>query len=104
MSCNLSWTECLNGFYGDNCASECPCIHFESCDHVSGACTCSAGWEGAHCDVDVDECEDNEHTCTADHDMCVNTEGSFRCACEVGYLKDYRNSCVGKYCFCNNLH
>ena len=34
---------------------------------------------------DIDECDDNEHVC--DH-FCVNTPGSWRCACDPGYEID----------------
>ena len=40
---------------------------------------------------DVDECATNTHDCAADAD-CINTDGSFICSCQVGYIGD------GKLC------
>ena len=38
-----------------------------------------------HNDIDVDECEEGLHPCTQD---CVNTPGSFMCACSEGFALD----------------
>jgi len=46
------------------------------------------------CVTDVDECTDSEGAC---HHLCINTEGSYECACNVGYtlLPDHRNCVKG---------
>ena len=36
--------------YGPQCQQECLCQNDAECDHVSGACTCSAGWRSTFCD------------------------------------------------------
>lgn len=36
--------------------------------------------------VDVDECALRRHTCAKDTEICVNTNGSFKCACNWGYI------------------
>ena len=43
---------------------------------------------------DVDECSDIEGAC---HHLCINTDGSYECACNVGYklLPDRRNCIKG---------
>ncbi|GFY66053.1 epidermal growth factor-like protein 8 [Trichonephila inaurata madagascariensis] len=46
-------------------------------------CSCTAGWTGKTCSADIDECAKREDNC--DHD-CINTPGSFRCACKDGYV------------------
>ena len=45
--------------------------------------------------LDIDECSlDGGHDCPVNAD-CVNTEGSFNCACSLGFIGDGRN-CTGK--------
>ena len=49
----------------------------------SGVVACAlAGWEGAECLGDVDECLPDNGGCQHD---CVNTPGSFHCGCRDGY-------------------
>ena len=44
---------------------------------------------------DVNECDWGNVTCSA-VTMCVNTDGSFHCGCEVGYTTDPAcNACIG---------
>ena len=40
---------CADGWYGPRCNSSCDCLHQSTCHHVTGKCTCSAGWEGVTC-------------------------------------------------------
>ena len=42
------------------------------------------------CDVDINECTQGTHTCTQ---SCTNTEGSFQCACNSGFL-DVNGECT----------
>jgi hypothetical protein len=60
----------------------------QSLDRV--ACLCPAGQTGPPplC-TDMDECALGVHTC--EH-RCVNTVGSFDCACNAGYT--HRGACV----------
>ena len=44
-------TPCPAGTWGPGCASHCDCEHGATCHHVSGACTCAAGYKGQHCEV-----------------------------------------------------
>jgi hypothetical protein len=90
---NLS--ECAQGTFGTNCTSTCTCnsTHSTSCHHVTGACTCKAGWEGSTCSSDIDECA-NSTTCPA-NSQCVNTQGSFVCQCHNGYFKNASAQCQG---------
>ena len=69
---------------GDPCATL-DCGANGSC--VAGACACDAGWTGERCEVDVDECAEDPMACHADA-TCTNTDGSFECACNEGYLGD----------------
>jgi len=40
---------CPSGYYGVACQERCRCDNDAACDHVSGSCTCNAGWMGRHC-------------------------------------------------------
>ncbi|XP_072454637.1 protein disulfide isomerase CRELD1 [Notamacropus eugenii] len=55
---------------------------------------CSVGYrrDGAKC-LDVDECEGEVEVCTGAHELCENTDGSYRCACEEGYERS-QEGCV----------
>lgn len=41
---------CPEGSFGPSCKHSCQCQNGAACDHVSGACTCSAGWTGTFCE------------------------------------------------------
>ena len=43
--------------------------------------------------IDVDECVTNP--CDAEYGICINTNGSFACACDTGYTlrNDTSNEC-----------
>ncbi|KAL5009486.1 hypothetical protein ScPMuIL_011791 [Solemya velum] len=77
--------------WGANCSETCDCgIGSEHCDKLTG-CKCWPGWVGTNCDEDVNEC-DTPATCT-NNQICVNSLGSFTCACEVGFQM-VDNTCV----------
>ncbi|KAL9961264.1 hypothetical protein ACROYT_G030173 [Oculina patagonica] len=42
---------------------------------------------------DVDECTQGTHNCLANVATCINTYGSYRCACNPGYKGDGKTSC-----------
>ena len=37
---------------------------------------------------DIDECENESHSCDTELENCVNTEGTYQCFCKIGYRKD----------------
>lgn len=44
---------------------------------------------------DIDECDDENNNCDQG---CLNTVGSYSCACEIGYRLDpFNSTCRGKY-------
>ena len=46
--------------------------------------------------ADIDECRRRDlHTCV--NARCDNTNGSFVCTCNPGFMSDGSNSCIGKY-------
>ena len=51
--------------------------------------------DGRRC-RDIDECATKEHNCPG---SCINTPGSFECACSQGFKKR-GSECVGMYLTC----
>ena len=70
------------------------------CDTVNGSCTCKQGWEGSSCEVNVDECTRSPNLCPDLHDHCVDSNGSFACVCDSGYIS-IGQTCVGELGLCN---
>ena len=47
--------------------------------------------------TDIDECQDNSTCAYRENTVCVNTNGSYDCACEEGYITcDYSYDCTRK--------
>ena len=64
------------------------CFYINACGGVAG-CVVTSDASAA----DVNEC----HSVNDCSDMCVNTVGSFRCACNPGYeLESDRYTCIGE--------
>ncbi|XP_077867186.1 uncharacterized protein LOC102808671 [Saccoglossus kowalevskii] len=106
---------CVDGFLGINCQrvrSACdvndPCFNGRCVpdeENVKPTCFCLPGYQGDTCNevtycftrffffffsfVNVDECIKND---CSNHASCQNTEGSYKCTCNVGFLGD------GKQC------
>jgi len=53
------------------------------------------GGNGTGC-VDIDECALDTDNCGANA-TCTNTDGSFSCACDIGYVGNGVDSCVATY-------
>ncbi|CAG2249155.1 unnamed protein product [Mytilus edulis] len=62
-----------------------PCQNNGSCTDFKENynCTCTDGWKGENCTIDVNECE--RKPCP-EHSNCTNTIGSFMCTCWIGYV------------------
>ena len=89
---------CPAGTFGPDCSGSCTCNtqNSVSCDHVNGTCNCTAGWEGNACDVDIDECTAPPGVTCPANSNCINTAGSYVCACETGFYKDSSGLCQGE--------
>ncbi|XP_066276376.1 uncharacterized protein [Branchiostoma lanceolatum] len=82
-------TTCAKGRYGVNCGEICGCNRGEC--NVTVGCVCPAGWKGAQCEMDVDECEDDD-ICMS-NETCVNSAGSYQCVCSPGFAADESDAC-----------
>ena len=70
---------------------------------ISG-CTCTSGWEGVNCEIDINECTQLLLNCTDEHTRCNNTEGRAECVCIDNYFRNTTTElCQGKACFSQSL-
>lgn len=99
-SCSSNSSDCLCplGFEGVRCEkrsvdvvekSVCtgePCQHGGTC-YAKGpteyTCACVPGYNGTHCEHDIDECVGNEKACN--NGICRDQVNSFKCYCTPGY-------------------
>ena len=57
-----------------------------ACDGVNMfTCTCAAGYTGATCGTEVDECDSNP---CQNGGLCTDNLNSFTCSCSVGFTGD----------------
>ncbi|XP_071806775.1 uncharacterized protein [Asterias amurensis] len=96
-------TECCDGWRRDRfgqCAMvicDPPCINGDCV--APDTCQCQPGYTGITCNTDIDECDLQisigvfNSVLKCDH-MCINSIGSYRCECELGYtLNTDRHTC-----------
>lgn len=80
------YPDCCPGwqrFHSHNCNQALcaePCVNGGTCLKPN-KCACPPGWTGHQCQTDVDECVGRQ-PCAQ---LCVNTAGSYRCACRDGF-------------------
>lgn len=69
----------------DDCAMS-PCKNNGSCTDIgfTYTCSCNSGFSGVTCDEDINECDTEQHKCTAES-VCLNHVGSYTCVCFEGY-------------------
>ncbi|XP_044124952.1 protein crumbs homolog 2-like [Bufo gargarizans] len=71
------------GCKGADVCGDAPCQHGGKCQDLfdSFSCTCESGWEGVHCELNIDDCKSSP--CV--HGSCYDLENDFRCNCSSGY-------------------
>uniref|UniRef100_A0A3B5L4U4 Uncharacterized protein n=1 Tax=Xiphophorus couchianus TaxID=32473 RepID=A0A3B5L4U4_9TELE len=80
------YPDCCPGwrrFHSHNCNQALcaePCANGGTCLKPN-KCACPPGWTGHRCQTDADECGGRQ-PCAQ---LCVNTAGSYRCACRDGF-------------------
>ena len=65
-------------------------IEHGACTDIGPAsfeCVCEPGWSDSNCDLDIDECARGIDTCHK-YATCSNNDGSFTCACNLGFSGD----------------
>ncbi|KAK0067663.1 fibrillin-3, partial [Biomphalaria pfeifferi] len=79
---------CSGWTYGFHCNTSCGCLidNTQSCDIVTGNCTCKPGFESINCELDVNECNQSSSPC-AGNLQCYNTDGSFLCIEQLIYAR-----------------
>ena len=64
-----------------------PCANGAMCQDLHGdyRCKCSKGFQGKHCDIDVNECSILGTDACENGGQCVNLKGSYTCKCRRGF-------------------
>lgn len=105
---HVSVSACPQGFYGLDCQEKCLCLNGGSCDHVSGVCSCPAGWIGPHCNLSEWQVHRQTltvltgevwlfaagHFCSSSSNKAVRT--SFKCCLTVEQTLAWCESYLGK--------
>nr|CAH7721016.1 unnamed protein product [Callosobruchus chinensis] len=91
---------CKHGYTGDGyeCQPVCSggCLNGGVC-RAPGVCACAAGYTGASCERDLDECATNAHRC-ANTSVCVNMVGWYYCSCKRGFASPPLDNNLGAKC------
>ncbi|XP_019863506.1 PREDICTED: uncharacterized protein LOC109592514, partial [Amphimedon queenslandica] len=73
--------QCFDGWTGDQCDEVlCSPVCGNGYCVPTNSCVCNPGWTGDRCRIDVNEC--NSNVC---NQVCINTQGSYTCDCNIGY-------------------
>jgi len=73
----------------DECATEGFCANGGECTNSIGGfdCACQAGWTGAKCEEDINECEADTPVCQ-NGGTCTNNDGGYTCSCPANWEGD----------------
>ncbi|KAM9325272.1 protein crumbs homolog 2 [Gastrophryne carolinensis] len=71
------------GCRGADVCSGTPCLNGGKCNDEFNLfnCACAAGWEGQHCEINIDDCK--SQPCI--HGLCVDLVADYQCNCPSGY-------------------
>ncbi|KAM3911904.1 protein crumbs homolog 1-like isoform 2-T2 [Leptodactylus fuscus] len=71
------------GCRGADVCGDDPCQHGGECKDLfnSFSCTCLTGWEGIHCELNIDDCQSSP--CV--HGVCYDLVNDYRCNCSSGF-------------------
>ena len=79
---------CKDEFVGPTCQDTCndksDCQNEGVCEDQNGVKSCKCvgtGYEGKKCEINIDECNTNQHECINDG-ICQDDIGSYHCDCE----------------------
>ncbi|XP_055602052.1 protein crumbs isoform X2 [Uranotaenia lowii] len=77
--------QCPENMNCDNVCASNPCQNNGSCyaQEQDYLCQCQSGYEGKHCENDINECLLKENLCG--NGICHNVNGSYKCYCTPGY-------------------
>uniref|UniRef100_A0A1X7T7F8 EGF-like domain-containing protein n=1 Tax=Amphimedon queenslandica TaxID=400682 RepID=A0A1X7T7F8_AMPQE len=80
--------QCFDGWTGDQCDEVlCSPVCGNGYCVPTNSCVCNPGWTGDRCRIDIDEC--SLDVC---NQICINTQGSYTCECNLGYQFINNNS------------
>jgi len=91
------------GVLGQNACSSAPCMNGATCAYNSTTdsygCTCAAGYTGANCQTNIDDCATNP--CT-NGGTCLDGVNKYTCSCPAGY--DPATLCAQPTTYCPPAH
>ena len=82
------------GFSGHNCSTNiincepglCGSVNQGTCKNTQGSykCECKVGWEGTHCEKNINECNTSKPCMNGA--TCNDIDGSYECKCQGSYV------------------
>ena len=90
ITCDPSVTWCKNG-------GTCLDVSNNATSNDYYVCECLPGWEGVHCELDVDECGSNP---CLNGGTCAHGINSYQCFCNIGYHGENCEYGINQITFC----